>query len=76
MEGVTVITMTTLTADSVTTDSITLTDAAVAKAAELLGAEEGADLALRVAVKPGGCSGFSYDGNADVKVADFEEVLV
>ncbi len=42
-------------------DPITLTDAASAKVAELL-AQEGNDaLALRVAVRPGGCSGYSYE---------------
>ena len=41
---------------------ITLTALAIDKVAELI-ASEGADevLALRVAVKPGGCSGFNYD---------------
>jgi iron-sulfur cluster assembly protein/iron-sulfur cluster insertion protein len=40
---------------------VTLTDAASAKVAELL-AQEGNDaLALRIAVRPGGCSGFSYE---------------
>ncbi|MGA2295072.1 MAG: iron-sulfur cluster insertion protein ErpA [Acidimicrobiales bacterium] len=44
------------------TDPITLTDAASTKAAELIAAE-GLDevLALRISVKPGGCSGFNYD---------------
>ena len=36
---------------------VTLSDGAVAKVAELLAQEEGEELALRVAVKPGGCSG-------------------
>ncbi len=40
---------------------VTLSDAAVAKVSELLAQEEGDNLALRVAVKPGGCSGYSYD---------------
>jgi iron-sulfur cluster assembly protein/iron-sulfur cluster insertion protein len=40
---------------------ITLTDTASAKVEELLGAEEQADLFLRVAVRPGGCSGLSYE---------------
>ena len=43
-------------------DPITLTDAAAAKAAELIAAEDADEtLALRVAVKSGGCSGFNYD---------------
>ena len=40
---------------------ITLTDTAASKVKELLDAEGAADLALRVAVRPGGCSGFSYE---------------
>jgi iron-sulfur cluster assembly protein/iron-sulfur cluster insertion protein len=52
-------------------EPITLTDTAVAKVAELLAAEADAEqLALRVAVKPGGCSGFSYDMFFDTEVAD------
>jgi iron-sulfur cluster assembly protein/iron-sulfur cluster insertion protein len=40
---------------------VTLSDVAVTKVAELLAQEEGEALALRVAVKPGGCSGYSYE---------------
>ncbi len=40
---------------------ITLTDPAAAKVRQLLDAEGAEDLALRVAVRPGGCSGFSYE---------------
>jgi iron-sulfur cluster assembly protein/iron-sulfur cluster insertion protein len=40
---------------------ITLTDTAASKVKELLAAEGADDLALRVAVRPGGCSGFSYE---------------
>ena len=40
---------------------VTLSDIAIAKVAELLAQEEGDALALRVAVKPGGCSGYSYE---------------
>ncbi|MBW3556674.1 MAG: iron-sulfur cluster insertion protein ErpA [Actinobacteria bacterium] len=52
------------------TDTITLSDAAVAKVAELVAQEGQADLALRVAVRPGGCSGFSYEMFFDSDVAD------
>lgn len=45
----------------VDTPVIALTDAAVAKVAELIAAEGDDALALRVAVRPGGCSGFSYE---------------
>ena len=47
---------------------VTLTDDATAKVAELLAQEEGEDLALRVAVKPGGCSGYSYEMFFDSEV--------
>lgn len=40
---------------------ITLTDNAASKVKELLAAEGADDMALRVAVRPGGCSGFSYE---------------
>lgn len=40
---------------------ITLTDTAANKVKQLLEAEGATDLALRVAVRPGGCSGFSYE---------------
>ena len=44
-----------------TESTITLTETAAAKVAELLAQEGNAELALRVAVRPGGCSGFSYE---------------
>jgi iron-sulfur cluster assembly protein/iron-sulfur cluster insertion protein len=51
-------------------DPVVLTDKAVAKVAELLAQETGDEvLALRVAVKPGGCSGFSYEMFFDSEVA-------
>jgi iron-sulfur cluster assembly protein/iron-sulfur cluster insertion protein len=40
---------------------ITLTDTASTKVKELLEAEDQPDLFLRVAVRPGGCSGLSYE---------------
>ena len=61
---------------------ITLTDSAATKVKELLDAEGAAEMALRVAVRPGGCSGFSYemffDGDVatDDEQADFEGVKV
>jgi iron-sulfur cluster assembly accessory protein len=42
-------------------DPITLTDEALVKVTELLAQEGNDDLALRVAVRPGGCSGYSYE---------------
>src|SRR2546429_9096894 len=48
---------------------ITLTDTAVTKVRELIAAESEENLALRVAVRPGGCSGFSYEMFFDTDVA-------
>ena len=48
---------------------ITLTDTAARKVKELLEAEGATDLALRVAVRPGGCSGFSYEMFFDGDIA-------
>ena len=48
---------------------ITLTDQAAVKVKELLDAEGEPDLALRVAVRPGGCSGFQYEMYFDGDVA-------
>jgi iron-sulfur cluster assembly protein/iron-sulfur cluster insertion protein len=47
---------------------VTLSDAATIKVTELLAQEEGENLALRVAVKPGGCSGYSYEMFFDTEV--------
>jgi iron-sulfur cluster assembly protein/iron-sulfur cluster insertion protein len=52
---------------------ITLTDAAAIKVKELLDAEGEPELALRVAVRPGGCSGFSYEMFFDGEVAGDDE---
>jgi iron-sulfur cluster assembly protein/iron-sulfur cluster insertion protein len=54
-----------------TSETIVLTDQAAVKVAELM-AQEGADeeLALRVAVRPGGCSGYSYEMFFDSEIAD------
>ena len=52
---------------------ITLTDAAADKVKELLAAEGANDMALRVAVRPGGCSGFSYEMFFDSDIAADDE---
>ncbi|MEY2422737.1 MAG: iron-sulfur cluster insertion protein [Acidimicrobiaceae bacterium] len=49
---------------------ITLTDEAAAKVKDLIEAEGEPELALRVAVRPGGCSGFSYEMFFDSDVAN------
>ena len=48
----------------------TLTDAAADKVKSLIEAEGNPDLVLRVAVRPGGCSGFSYEMFFDSDIAD------
>jgi iron-sulfur cluster assembly accessory protein len=54
---------------------VTLSDDAATKVAELLAQEEGSEtLALRVAVKPGGCSGYSYEMFFDSEVMDDDVV--
>lgn len=41
--------------------AVELTDGAIAKIHELVTAENDESLALRMAVRPGGCSGYSYE---------------
>jgi len=48
---------------------ITVTESAANKVKQLLEAEGATELALRVAVRPGGCSGFSYEMVFDCDVA-------
>jgi iron-sulfur cluster insertion protein len=49
---------------------IALTDSATVKVKELIEAEGNPELFLRVAVRPGGCSGFSYEMFFDSDIAD------
>ncbi len=61
---------------------ITVTESAAKKVKELVEAEGNNELALRVAVRPGGCSGFSYemffdsDFAADDQKAEYEGIKV
>lgn len=61
---------------------ITLTDTAAVKVRQLIDQEGDENLALRVAVRPGGCSGFSYEMFFDTEFAkddiatDFDGVKV
>ncbi len=48
---------------------ITVTESASSKVKQLLEAEGNDQLALRVAVRPGGCSGFSYEMFFDSDIA-------
>jgi iron-sulfur cluster assembly protein/iron-sulfur cluster insertion protein len=54
---------------------ITLTDTAAVKVKQLLEAEGATELALRVAVRPGGCSGFSFEMYFDGDVASDDQTL-
>ena len=53
---------------------ITLTPSAATKVGELLSQEGEEELALRVAVRPGGCSGFSYEMFFDTEVNEADVV--
>jgi len=55
-------------------DPVTLSDFAASKVAQLLAEEDGEGLVLRVAVRPGGCSGYSYEMFFDSEVADDDVV--
>jgi len=72
----------TIQTDAATTDGISLSDAAATKVGDLIRQEGNPELALRVAVRPGGCSGFSYemffdsDLAADDVVRSFGDVRV
>jgi iron-sulfur cluster assembly accessory protein len=51
-------------------NAIIVTEAAAKKVAELVAQEEESGLFLRVSVRPGGCSGLSYEMFFDSEVAD------
>ena len=57
-----------------TTDGVTLSDGAAAKVKSLLDQEGRDDLALRIAVQPGGCSGLRYQLFFDERTLDGDEV--
>jgi len=54
----------------ISSDIISVTDTAAAKVAELAALEDTPGVALRVAVRPGGCSGYSYEMFFDTDVAE------
>ena len=56
------------------TPVVELTATATTKVAELIDAEGEPGLALRVAVRPGGCSGFSYEMFFDAET-DHEDIV-
>lgn len=53
---------------------VTVTDNAAMKIGELIAAEGDSTLALRMAVRPGGCSGFSYEMYFDSEVDEVDIV--
>lgn len=52
---------------------ITVTDSAATKVKELLDEEDNNEMALRVAVRPGGCSGYSYEMFFDADSMDDDQ---
>ena len=54
---------------------VSITDNAAEKVKTLLAQEGEEDLALRIGVRPGGCSGFQYSIYFDDEVADDDEVF-
>jgi iron-sulfur cluster assembly accessory protein len=66
----------TLDSPAAATDGVILTDEAAAKVQALLEGEGREDLALRVAVQPGGCSGLRYQLFFDERSFDGDIVKV
>ena len=62
--------MTETSAETTTATGVVLTDPAAEKVASLLAQEGRDDLALRVAVQPGGCSGLRYQLFFDERTLD------
>ena len=59
---------------TVTTDGVKLSDGAATKVRSLLEQEGRDDLALRIAVQPGGCSGLRYQLFFDERTLDGDEM--
>jgi iron-sulfur cluster assembly protein/iron-sulfur cluster insertion protein len=55
--------------------AVTLTDAAVVKVRELIASEGDPGLALRLAVRSGGCSGFSYEMYFDSETDSTDQMV-
>ena len=56
-------------------DTMTVTDAAAKKASELLSTNNKRDAAIRVYVKSGGCSGYSYGMAIDERTLDGDRIF-
>jgi iron-sulfur cluster assembly accessory protein len=57
------------------TTIVSITDTAAEKVKALLAQEGEEDLALRIGVRPGGCSGFQYSIYFDDEINDDDEVI-
>jgi iron-sulfur cluster assembly accessory protein len=57
------------------TQIVSITDNAAEKVKALIAQEEEEDLALRIGVRPGGCSGFQYSIYFDDEINDDDEVI-
>ena len=64
----------TSTETSTTTEGVSLSEGAAAKVRSLLDQEGRDDLALRIAVQPGGCSGLRYQLFFDERTLDGDEI--
>lgn len=64
----------TITETETTADGISITPGAAAKVRSLLEQEGRDDLALRIAVQPGGCSGLRYQLFFDERSLDGDEI--
>jgi iron-sulfur cluster assembly accessory protein len=64
---------TTVTDPSTSANGVTLTDVAATKVKTLLEQEGRTDLALRIAVQPGGCSGLRYQLFFDDRTLDGDD---
>ncbi len=64
----------TVTETTEATDGVTITPTAAAKVKSLLEQEGRDDLALRIAVQPGGCSGLRYQLFFDERSLDGDEI--
>ena len=61
--------------DQVLNKPITVTDAAATKATEMLAANDKADAAIRVFIKSGGCSGYSYGMAIDERSLEGDRIF-
>ncbi|MCL4135526.1 UNVERIFIED_CONTAM: hypothetical protein GTU68_048620 [Idotea baltica] len=63
------------TTEQTTQPLLILTETATTKVAQLLAEESEEGLGLRVAVRPGGCSGFSYEMFFDTETTSDDHVI-